>query len=71
MIYLKLADVRISVERVAERVRAGGHQVPERDIRRRFGRSWINFKNHYQSLADASWVFDVSGVTPKLLHQTP
>lgn len=70
IIYLKLADVRISIERVAARVRAGGHDVPERDIRRRFQRSWDNLRTHYQPLANASWVFDVSGVTPKLLHQT-
>jgi predicted ABC-type ATPase len=71
IIYLKLTDVRVSIERVAARVRAGGHNVPEVDIRRRFERSWQNLLSHYQPLADASWVFDVSGATPKLLHQTP
>ena len=71
IIYLKLTDVRLSIERVAARVRAGGHNVPEVDIRRRFDRSWRNLLNHYQPLADSSWVFDVSGATPKLLHKTP
>ncbi len=38
IIYLKLDDVRISLERIAARVRTGGHNVPEVDARRRFGR---------------------------------
>ncbi|MDP3072021.1 MAG: hypothetical protein Q8N18_17145 [Opitutaceae bacterium] len=40
IIYLRLTDVRLSLERVATRVRAGGHDVPEADVRRRFPRSW-------------------------------
>ena len=65
--YLKLANVRLSLERIAARVRSGGHDVTEADARRRFPRSWINFENHYQPLATASWVFDVSGPVPILL----
>jgi predicted ABC-type ATPase len=34
--YLWLATAEQAVRRVAKRVRAGGHAVPERDIRRRF-----------------------------------
>ena len=71
LIYLKLTHVQLSLERVAARVRAGGHNVPEADIRRCFNRSWNNLLKHYQPLADASWVFDVSGITPKLINQTP
>ena len=71
IIYLKLIDVRLSLERIAARVRTGGHDVPEPDVRRRFTRSWANLIRHYQPLADASWVFDVSGATPILLHETP
>lgn len=68
--YLKLANVRLSLERIAARVRSGGHDVPEADARRRFPRSWINFEKHYRPLAAASWVFDVSGPTPILLSST-
>jgi predicted ABC-type ATPase len=70
LFYLKLSHVRLSLERVAARVRSGGHDVPEADIRRRFPRSWVNFKNSYQPLADATWVFDVSGSTPIILSST-
>ena len=40
------------VDRVNERVQAGGHDVPETDIRRRFARSIDNFWNLYRPLAD-------------------
>ena len=36
--YLKLASVEIAIERVKLRVAQGGHDVPERDIKRRFHR---------------------------------
>lgn len=69
--YLRLADVRVALQRVAARVRAGGHNVPEPDIIRRFTRSWINFQRHYIPLVDQSWVFDVSGPTPILISAHP
>ncbi len=71
IIYLKLSDVRLSLERIAGRVRSGGHHVPEVDARRRFTRSWDNLNAHYLPLADAAWIFDVSGPQPILLHETP
>lgn len=40
------------VARVAERVERGGHDVPEADVRRRFGRSLANFWSVYRPLAD-------------------
>jgi predicted ABC-type ATPase len=64
IIYLYLDDVRVSVERVATRVRSGGHDIPEADIRRRFVRSWRNFQKHYKLLADAVHILDVSGQAP-------
>src|SRR6267154_2741883 len=61
IIYLKLADVRLALERVAARVRSGGHDVPEIDVRRRFVRSWTDFEMRYKLLADYVQVLDVSG----------
>ncbi len=43
------------VSRVAERVRRGGHRVPEVDVRRRFSRSLGNFWTLYRPLVD-EWV---------------
>jgi len=53
-VYLNSADT--CVERVKERVRRGGHHVPEDDIRRRFARSLTNFWTIYRKIADYWYV---------------
>jgi predicted ABC-type ATPase len=40
--YVGLASADAHVERVAQRVRAGGHDIPEADIRRRYRHSLLN-----------------------------
>ena len=42
LVYFWLSDPETAVERVRGRVRLGGHDVPERDVRRRFFRSVHN-----------------------------
>ena len=46
--------------RVAQRVANGGHDVPEADVRRRFGRSIRQFVARYRELAD-DWVLIFNG----------
>lgn len=58
--YLFLDSADACVARVTERVRKGGHEVPERDIRRRFARSMINFWTIYREMAD-NWVLLYNG----------
>lgn len=55
MIYLWLSGADLAVQRVAERVRRGGHNVPEDVVRRRYTRSLSNFFNIYRPIAD-SWL---------------
>lgn len=57
-VFLDSADA--CVARVAERVRKGGHDVPEHDIRRRFRRSINNFWTIYRKLSD-NWVVLYNG----------
>lgn len=45
--YLALPSIDMSLLRVAERVRHGGHDIPENVIRRRFPRSLYNLFNGY------------------------
>lgn len=52
IVFVFLHDARMSVERVRERVRGGGHDVPTPDLLRRFNRSKSNFWNVYRLLAD-------------------
>lgn len=45
-------SIETCLARVAERVRKGGHDVPESDVRRRFSRSCSNFWKNYRFSAD-------------------
>ena len=68
--YLKLPSVEFAIERVKLRVSKGGHNVPLRDIIRRFERSWNNFIEVYMPLADSWVVFDTSGDLPKIIDES-
>jgi predicted ABC-type ATPase len=68
--YLKLSSVDIAIERVKLRVMQGGHNVPEKDIRRRFVRSWDNFETYFKSLADSWVIFDMSGTEPTIVDRS-
>lgn len=50
------------VARVKQRVRKGGHHVPEQDVRRRFSRSIRNFWDLYRNLAD-EWYLAYNGAS--------
>ena len=61
LIFLSLRSPDLATQRVKERVRAGGHDVPEQIIRRRFIRGARNFIRLYHMLADTWLVYDNSG----------
>lgn len=69
--YLRLESVDLAIDRIAQRVKAGGHNVPAKDVRRRFVRGWQNFAETYRPLCDAWWLFDATPETPKLLDHSP
>ena len=69
IVFLWLPSVQLALQRIAARVRQGGHDVPRADVLRRFDRSWKNFQIVYQPLADAWAVYDNSGETPLLLEE--
>jgi predicted ABC-type ATPase len=71
IIYLHLSSPRLALRRIAARVRQGGHNVPQRDVLRRFDRSWSNFRRTYCVLAEEWTVYDNSGSTPRVLEQGP
>jgi predicted ABC-type ATPase len=59
--FICLASPSLCVNRVAHRVRYGGHDVPERDIERRYWRAPGNFPKML-ALADQDSLFDNSGI---------
>ncbi len=69
LVFLYLPDVAIAIERVKYRVEQGGHNIPEKVIRRRYEKGWQNFQSLYKYLVDAWILFDNSGMTPGLLNE--
>jgi predicted ABC-type ATPase len=65
--FLALPSADMAVQRVAERVRQGGHHIPEDTIRRRFVAGLRLLKTVYQPLVDQWAVYDNSGGEPQLL----
>ena len=59
--FLVVPSAEVSIERVAQRVKKGGHHVPDADIKRRFRRSVENFLEVFLPLADEWKVWDNEG----------
>ena len=53
LVYLALPSVQMSKQRVAERVKHGGHNIPVKDIERRFARSLRNLLQGFSFIADS------------------
>lgn len=67
LIFLSLPSRDMAIERIAERVRQGGHAVPETVIRRRFATGRRNFDELYRNLVD-DWVeYDNSSAEPRII----
>ena len=58
LIFVWLPTANFAVDRVANRVRQGGHNIPEPTIRRRFDQGLRNFAEHYAELADRWAILD-------------
>jgi predicted ABC-type ATPase len=69
--FLWIPDPEIAIERVATRVRQGGHDIPVQVIRRRFVAGLKNLRGTYRSVWDTLQVLDASSLPPKLIaHQS-
>lgn len=66
--FLRLPNAETAIARVAERVRQGGHDIPEPVIRRRFAAGWDNFQQHYRAAVDDWGLYDNTGRLPVLLE---
>lgn len=67
LIFLQLDSPEEAIARVAQRVRQGGHDIPEDVIRRRFTAGRVNLRKSYARAVDAWVVYDNSGSEPVLL----
>ena len=64
LFFLQLPTPEMATARVAQRVREGGHDVPEEVIRRRFDAGRRNFEQVYRDLVDGWILYDNSGDEP-------
>lgn len=60
LIFVSLPNVDIALARVAARVAAGGHDVPEATVRRRFTSGLRNFFGVYRTRVDVWTLYDNS-----------
>ncbi len=67
LFFLSLPSAEMALQRVAERVRQGGHNIPEATIRRRFDAGKRMFLDVYQPLVDQWVLYDNSGDEPVLM----
>lgn len=65
LLFVTTSDPEINISRVADRVRRGGHDVPDDKVRRRYLNS-MNLLHLYIDLADEAMVYDNSGISPEI-----
>jgi predicted ABC-type ATPase len=68
LFFLSLPSADLAIARVAERVRQGGHAIPEDVVRRRFIAGKRNFDQSYQDAVDVWALYDNAGDEPVLLE---
>lgn len=72
LVFLWLPTPQTAVDRVARRVRQGGHQIPTEVVIRRWKTGIANMRDCYLPLADAAAIYDNSDVGRVLIaERTP
>lgn len=69
LFFLQLVSPELAIARVRQRVREGGHNIPEPVVRRRFTAGLRNFSNLYKPIVDEWALYDNSGSEPKLIDE--
>ncbi len=62
LVFLSLPSAELAVARVADRVRRGGHHVPDAIVRRRFAAGLRNLFSVYMDVVDAWAIYDNSDI---------
>ena len=69
LVFLWLPSPEIAIDRVARRVRAGGHGIPPDIIVRRYWAGLRNLRERYLPLADVAAIYDNAGEEPILIAE--
>ena len=65
IIFLRLENVDVAIQRVDARVKAGGHLIPENTIRGRYERGIKNLFKLYLPFVNSWRVFDAPNISPR------
>lgn len=65
LFFLWLPNPHLALDRVANRVRQGGHSIPPEDVRRRFVAGLKNFREIYCWLVEEWRLYDASELPPR------
>jgi predicted ABC-type ATPase len=65
--FLWIPGPELALKRIEERVRAGGHSVPEAVVRRRYARGLQNLFRLYTPVVDSWLLLDASQEAPELI----
>jgi predicted ABC-type ATPase len=68
--YFWLQTAELAIERVRQRVKRGGHNIPDETVKRRFCRSVSHFWNDYRLECDYWATVDNSAATPSLTAES-
>jgi predicted ABC-type ATPase len=69
LVFLWLSSAELAIERVADRVRNGGHNIPVEVVRRRYLAGIRNFFSLYQSLTTTWVIYNSSGPQPTVVAE--
>jgi predicted ABC-type ATPase len=67
--FLQLITPELAIARVRQRVKEGGHNIPEQTIRRRFAAGLRNFETIYKPIVDEWALYDNSSQMPRLIEE--
>lgn len=69
MFYLWIPNTRLAIQRIRNRVKTGGHNIPASTVKRRFGLTLWNLFNVYYELLDELVLLDNSGLSPIIVAE--
>ena len=69
LFFLWIPDTDLAISRIKNRVAQGGHDVPTKDVLRRFDRSISNFFRLYQPFLDSWILLNNAGAVPILIAE--
>jgi predicted ABC-type ATPase len=69
LIFLWLPSARAAMARVAQRVKEGGHDIPDEVVIRRYSAGLYNMRHRYIAVADAALIYDNSNAMRGLIAE--